>query len=619
MNYLISQSVLKHQLRESRLVNARLLFVAIFVGVLFLVVMVRLAVLQIVEHEYFDLLSNKNRVDIVAMPPQRGLIYDRHGVILAENIPIFSLEMIPEQIVDIDATLQGLVDLFSMSSADIANIKQEIKDQRAFHSVILRQRLTEQEVAQFAVNRHQFAGVDVVGRLIRHYPYEGLFSHVVGYVGLISKHDRKHLDEKNYKGTLYIGKSGIEKYYETLLHGQVGYQQVETNVRGRIVRELHSMPSVSGQNLFLHLDVKLQRIATEALADFNGAVVALEAKTGGVLTMVSTPYFDTNALVSGISLKAYSALISSVDRPLFNRALRGHYPPGSTLKPFFALAGLEADVIEESDYVFCPGWFTLPGHSHQYRCWKEHGHGDVDLKEAISQSCDTYFYDLAYDLGIDRMHAFLDIFGFGRLTGIDMPNESKGLLPSRTWKLTVRNQPWFLGETLISGIGQGFNQTTPLQLAHATSMLAMRGNSVRPQIARASASRVAGQSNIKPLNTKRQQTLPIKNIRWQTVIDSMVETVHGERGTARGMAKGLPFKVAGKTGTAQVFSVKQDEKYDERVLARKLHDHALFIAFAPAGNPEFVIAVVVENGSSGSRIAAPIARKMIDAYFGTAS
>jgi len=610
-----SRFALKDHFRESRLVNERLIVAALIAGLLFIVVMVRLAVLQVVEHEHFNSLSNQNRVDITPLPPQRGLIYDRNGVILAENIPTFSLELTPENVPDIDDTLNDLAELFSMTADEVLEIKGRIKRQRGFRQFVFRQRLTEKEVAVFSVNRHRFPGVDVVGRLIRHYPQGALFAHTVGYVGRINERDQKRIDAKNYKGTQQIGKTGVERYYEDLLHGQVGYQQVETNVQGRIVRELQNEPSISGQDLFLHIDVNLQRVAAEALGDFNGAVVAIEPRTGGVLAMVSKPDFDPNLFVSGISTKNYSVLRDSIDRPLFDRTLRGHYPPGSTLKPFVALAGLELDIVDEHTESFCPGWFTLPGQEHRYRCWKSHGHGKVDLKKAISQSCDVYFYDLANTMGIDRLHGFLDIFGFGHRTGVDVPSESRGLSPSSEWKRTRRNQAWYPGETVISGIGQGFNQTTPIQLAHATAILAMRGVNISPHVAR--ASRKNSDSELQLISTEHADALPMENSQnWEAVIDSMVEVVHGKRGTARHIGIGLPFKMAGKTGTAQVFGIKQDEKYDAETLAKKLHDHALFTAFAPADKPEIVIAVVVENGGGGSRTAAPMARKIIDQYFG---
>ncbi|NOQ81260.1 MAG: penicillin-binding protein 2 [Methylophaga sp.] len=606
---------LKDHFRESRLVNERLIFAALFAGLLFVIVMVRLAVLQVVEHEHFNSLSNKNRVDISPLVPQRGLIYDRNGVILAENIPTFSLELTPENVPDIDDTLNDLAELFSMTADEVLEIRGRIKRQRGFRQFVFRQRLTQQEVAQFSVNRHRFPGVDVVGRLIRHYPQGALFAHTVGYVGRINEREQKRIDNKNYKGTQQIGKTGAEKQYEDLLHGLVGYQRVETNVQGRIVRELYNEAPISGKDLFLNLDVNLQRVAAEALGEFNGSIVVLEAETGGVLAMVSKPDFDPNLFVSGISIKDYSVLRDSIDRPLFDRSLRGHYPPGSTLKPFVALAGLESGIVNEQTKTFCPGWFTLPGHDHRYRCWKSHGHGDVDLKKAISQSCDVYFYDLAHALEIDRLHGFLDLFGFGHRTGIDIPSESRGLSPSREWKRAKRNQAWFPGETVISGIGQGFNQTTPLQLAQATSILAMRGVNISPKLARASRDNIGSQLQLFP--TTVLEALPMnKSEHWEAVINSMIEVTHGARGTARHVGKNLPFNIAGKTGTAQVFGIKQDEKYDAETIAKRLHDHALFTAFAPADKPEIVMAIVVENGGSGSRMAAPIARKIIDQYFG---
>lgn len=609
---------LKDHFREGRLVNDRLIFSAIFAGLLFIIIMIRLVFLQVLEHEHFDSLSNRNRVDIEPLPPQRGLIYDRNGVVLAENIPTFSLELIPEKVPDLDSTVIELADMFAMSDEEIDDLKVRIEQQRRFRQVIVRERLTQQEVATFSVNRHRFTGVDVVGRLIRHYPQGALFAHTVGYVGRINERDQQQIDEQNYKGTLQIGKTGIEKYYEDQLHGTVGYQRVETNVQGRVVRELFRTAPVSGSDLFLHLDTNLQRVAFDALGEYNGSVIALDPRTGGILAMVSKPEFDPNSFVSGISSKEYAVLRDSPDRPLFDRALRGHYPPGSTLKPFVALAGLEMGVISEQSKSYCPGWYTLPGQDHRYRCWKSHGHGHVDLKDAVAQSCDVYFYDLAHTLGIDRIHSFLDLFDFGNRSGIDIPSESSGLSPSKEWKQQNRKQVWYPGETLISGIGQGFNQTTPIQLAHATAILAMRGINITPRVARATRSSV--ESELELLPAVIAEPLPIERSRnWEAVIDSMVEVVHGQRGTARPVAKDMPFKIAGKTGTAQVFGIKQDEKYDADTLAKKLHDHALFIAFAPADDPEFVVVVVAEHGGGGSKTAAPIARKMIKQYFGVVS
>jgi penicillin-binding protein 2 len=609
---------LKDHFRESRIVNDRLIFSVIFTCLLFSLILGRLVYLQVMEYEHFDSLSDKNRVDIEPLPPQRGLIYDRKGILLAENIPTFSLEIIPEKVVDLDVTLDELAMMFAITEDELVEIKERVKHQRRFRQIIIRERLTQKEVAVFSVNRHRFSGVDVVGRLIRHYPHGPLFAHTVGYVGRINERDQQIIDEQNYKGTLQIGKTGVEKYYEDQLHGTVGYQRVETNVQGRIVRELQRVAPVAGQDLFLHIDANLQRIAFEALGEYNGSVVALDPKTGGVLAMVSKPEFDPNLFVSGISSKDYAALRDSPDRPLFDRALRGHYPPGSTLKPFVALAGLEQGIVTEQTKTYCPGWYTLPGQDHRYRCWKSHGHGHVDLVDSIAQSCDVYFYDLAHALGIERIHSFLDLFGFGLRTGVDIPSESKGLSPSAEWKRQVRNQVWYPGETLISGIGQGFNQTTPIQLAQATATLARRGVSISPRLARATRANV--DSALELLESEDSTTLPIDRVRnWEAIIDSMVAVVHGQRGTARSVGKDMPFKIAGKTGTAQVFGIKQDEKYDASTLEKKLHDHALFIAFAPADDPQFVVAVVAENGGGGSKTAAPIARKLIKEYFGVVS
>jgi penicillin-binding protein 2 len=610
-----SRFTLKDHFRESRLINSRLLVAALISMLVFSAVVIRLVVLQVFEYEHFDSLSNRNRVDIEPLPPQRGLIYDRNGVLIAENIPTFSLEMVPEKVGDIDATLEELSQLLALGEEDIADFRERLKRHRGFQQVVIRQRLTEEEVARFSANRYRFPGVDIQGRLIRHYPQGNLFAHAVGYVGRINERELQSIDQQNYKGTLQIGKTGVEKQYEDILHGEVGYRQVETNVQGRIVRELMSVPSHSGDDLFLNLDINLQRVASESLGDFNGSIVAMDPRTGGVLALVSKPDFDPNLFVSGISSKDYAELRDSPDRPLFNRALRGRYPPGSTLKPFVALAGLELGVVTEHSETYCPGWYTLPGHDHRYRCWKHQGHGMMDMKDAVSQSCDVYFYDLAHTLGIDRLHQFLDLFGFGHKTGIDIPSESSGLSPSREWKRASRNQAWFPGETLISGIGQGFNQTTPIQLANATATLAMRGVMQEPQVVR--ASRKAGQSEMVLRDNEDVDNLPMQDSQhWEAVVDSMIEVVHGARGTARHVGKDMPFLVAGKTGTAQVFGIAQDEKYDAETLERKLHDHALFIAFAPADKPEFVVAVVVENGGSGSKTAAPIAREMMMAYFG---
>ena len=606
--------VLKDTVNESRLLNDRLIAAVIIALVLFIILFIRLSVLQVLEHDHFNLLSDKNRVDIKAVPPQRGLIYDRNGVILAENIPTFSLELIPEQVADMELMLPQLVALFQLTHSEVEEVKKQIQQQSRFRRVVIRQRLTEQEVAIFAANRHRLVGVDVASRLIRHYPHKNLFSHVLGYVGRINEAEQAVIDEQVYKGTLQIGKTGVERYYEATLHGQVGHQRIETNVQGRTVRELAFQPSVPGAALHLYLDIELQKMAAEALADHKGSIIALDPNTGGILAMVSKPDFDPNLFVSGISRQDYARLSKSEDRPLFDRSIRGRYPPGSTLKPFVALAGLETNSISENKTTYCPGWYSLPGQEHRYRCWKEHGHGHMDLTQSIAQSCDVYYYDLASGLGIDPMHDFLSQFSFGQQTGIDLPNEASGLSPSSQWKKEIRGQIWYPGETVIAGIGQGFNQTTPLQLAYATSLLAKKGLSFKPRIVQ--GVKAAEQKEWSFLAMKKNEPIDLNNkTNWDKVIQAMVEVTAGESGTARKVAVGLPFEVAGKTGTAQVFGIKQDEKYNVEELDKRLHDHALFITFAPADKPEIVVAVVVENGGSGSKAAAPMAKKMLDKYF----
>lgn len=610
-----SDFTFKDHLRESHLVNTRLIVAGLLSVLIFTVIAVRLVYLQVVEYEHFDSLANKNRVNIEPLPPQRGLIYDRSGVVLAENIPTFSLELVPEQVPNIAQTIEALSELLNFSEEDVTTFQSRLQRHRRFEPLTLRVRMTEEEVALFSVNRHRFPGVDVVGRLVRHYPQGALFSHAIGYVGRINQQDLLVIDTQNYKGTLQIGKTGVEKQYEDLLHGKVGYRQVETNVQGRSVRELINEPSIGGRDVYLHLDAELQKVAAEVLGDFNGSVVALDPRNGGILAMVSKPDFDPNKFVTGISTKDYAELRDSRDQPLYDRSIRGNYPPGSTIKPFIALAGLELGVTTPDARTYCPGFYSLPGHSHRYRCWRRQGHAHVDAISAIAESCDVYFYDLARTLGIDRMHLFLDMFGFGNRTNIDIPNEGSGLSPSSSWKRNTRNQAWFPGETLISGIGQGFNQTTPLQLAQATAILAMRGQIREPKLVR--ATRENGDMPVKLIANPIINTLPMQNAaNWQKMVDAMVEVVHGRRGTARAIGVDLPFQIAGKTGTAQVFSLAQDQEYDASTLDRRLHDHALFIAFAPADNPEFAIAVVVENGGGGSSVAAPMARKIIDHHFG---
>ncbi len=600
----------KDTLAESRVFLTRVVAAFAFMLLLTLGLIARLIYLQIVGHEHYAMLAKDNRIKIAPLPPTRGIIYDRHGRILAENLPSYSLELIPEQIDDLDDTLARLQRLLDIPDEQIEQFDKQRRRRKSFSSTPLLLRMSDEEVAKFAAVRPYFPGVDIQARLVRYYPYGELASHVVGYVGRINERELKSLPVAEYRGTNHVGKIGIEKTYEEYLHGTTGYAEIETNAQGRAVNSVDALDPVPGANLYLTLDVDLQETAYNALGEYNGAAVAIEIESGDVLVFASRPGFDPNPFVYGISSKAYKALQESDDQPLFNRALRGQYPPGSTLKPFVGLAGLEYKATSFQHKLFCPGFYQLPNVSHKYRDWKKWGHGWVDLEDAITQSCDVYFYDLALTLGIDNMHEFLDKFGFGRKSGIDLVGEQAGLLPSREWKKERRNQSWYPGETLITGIGQGFTQVTPLQLARATAILGNRGKIVTPFL----VDRIIGTNYTIPGPAQSGDVMALKQHNIDDIVSAMINVVHGARGTAKRIADGIDYLIAGKTGTAQVFSVKQEEKYNEEEIEFKLRDHALFIAFAPAHAPKIAVAVVVENGGHGGSVAAPIAGDIIKQY-----
>ena len=604
---------LKDNYLETRLIRNRLIAAALIVLLLMMVVLGRLYVLQVVEHEYFTTLSNSNRVSLKALPPTRGLIYDRNGVVMADNLPAYRLEIIREQVEDLDQTLLQLQQLVQISDQEIKRFRETSKRRRSFESVPLLLNLTDEEVALLAVNIHRFSGVEINARLTRNYPLGKHAVHALGYVGRIDVRDLARLDEANYAGTSHIGKLGLEKYYEKQLHGEVGYQRVEVNASGRTLRVLDQQPPTAGKNLHLTIDSSLQQLAEYLFTDEKGSVVAIDPRSGEILALVSMPSFDPNLFVNGISTADYSELSTSSKRPLFNRALTGQYPPGSTTKPFFGLAGLEANVIGPRHSVYCAGHYMLPNDERKYRDWKKEGHGRTDLDKAITQSCDVFFYELAYNLGIDRMSEFMDQFGFGHRTGIDSTGERPGLMPSREWKRNARGMPWFPGETLITGIGQGALLVTPLQLSNATAALAMQGLRYKPHLVKSIEDSVSGEDQqIEPMVVGNYQLK--KKINWKHVVKGMTNVVHNVRGTANRIARGLQYEIAGKTGTAQVFGIAQDEEYEEDKVSKKLRDHALFMAFAPADDPRIAVAVVVENGGHGSSVAAPIARKIMDAY-----
>ncbi len=571
---------------------------------------IRLIYLQIVGHEHYSLLAKDNSVKIVPLVPTRGMIYDRHGKVLAENTPSYSLELIPEQISNMDETLLGLQALLDISSDKIELFQKLRKRQKRFVSTPLLLSMNDEELAKFAVSRPYFPGVDIHTRLVRHYPYSDLAAHIIGYVSRINESELKDLPISEYRGSTHIGKLGIESSYENDLHGKTGYAEIETNVQARLLNTLNEVNPDPGADLYLTLDIDLQKTAYNALTGFNGAVVAIDIKTGGVLTLVSRPGFDPNPFVVGIANDAYQALQTSENQPLYNRALRGLYPPGSTVKPFIALAGLEYEAINPQQRLNCPGYYQLPGVDHQYRDWKKGGHGSVDLNQAITESCDVYFYRLASMLGIDNMHSFLKQFGFGEKTGIDLIGEKTGLLPSREWKLAQKKQSWYPGETLITGIGQGYLQVTPLQLARATATLANQGHVVTPFL----VDKIVRAHETSPGPEKHQDTISLKQENINTVIDGMINVVHSSRGTAKGINTHINYQIAGKTGTAQVLGIKQNAKYNENSIDFKFRDHALFISFAPANDPRIAVAVIVENGGHGGSVAAPIAGQVIKQY-----
>lgn len=600
----------KDSLAENQIFLNRVVLVFALVSVTMIGLVIRLIYLQITGHEHYATMAKSNSIKSVALTPTRGIIYDRSGRILAENMPAYSLELIPEQIEELDDTLLRLKKLLAIPDEKIKQFLKRKKSKKRFTSIPLLLRLTDEEVAKFSVERPYYSGVDVRARLVRHYPYGLLASHVVGYVGRIDERDLSSLPASEYRGTYRVGKIGIEKKYEAQLHGQIGYAEIETNAQGRAIKTVASDDPVAGANIQLTLDIELQQTAYESLQGHNGAIVVIEVKTGAVLVLASHPGFNPNTFVYGISKVAYNRLRQSTDRPLFNRVLQGQYPLGSTIKPFIGLAGLEYKVVDFQHKLYCPGYYRLPKWKHKYRDWKKNGHGLVDLDMAITQSCDVYFYDLARNLGIDRIHAFLRQFGFGQKTGIDLVGEKRGLLPSKAWKRKNRNQAWYPGETLITGIGQGFIQVTPLQLAKATAILANKGKVVTPHL----VSKIIDPKRTTTSQTTVEKQIKLEQQNLQHITAAMVNVVHGKRGTANVLKRDINYQIAGKTGTAQVFTVKQGEKYDEKKLATKLKDHALFIAFAPADEPQIAVAVVVENGGHGGSVAAPMAGKIIKQF-----
>jgi penicillin-binding protein 2 len=621
-------SPIKDHYSERRLFIGRVAMTST-IGLLLLgAVVARLVQLQVFDHETFAEQSEGNRFRIEAVPPTRGLIFDRKGRVLAENLPAYQLELIPEQVDDLGGTLKRLAALDLIAAEDIEHFREIARSGPRFKPVTLNLRLTDEEIANFAIQRPRFPGVDFQPRLVRHYPNGEAVAHAVGYVGALSKNDLQRLEQSEYVGTAHTGKTGVESSYESDLHGDTGYNNVVTNARGRQVpadstEAVDALPSnespAPGDDIYLSLDLDLQLVATKALEGHRGAIAAIDPRSGEVLALVSAPSFDPNMFAVGMTTSEYAELRNDPAQPLFNRSIRGAYPPGSTIKPMLSIAALEVGATDLVHKTMCVGYFMLPNTTHRYRDWKEHG--EMNLLGAISQSCDVYFYELSADVGIDNIHKYLDMFGLGHSSGVDINGEHNGLVPSREWKsnaFTDTDRRWYNGETVIASIGQGYMLATPLQLANAVAAIATRGTRYQPRLVAATHNTITGERTMNP--AVRLDDIRLEDeTHWDAVILAMREVMHGIHGTARAAAANSEYEMAGKSGTAQVFTVAQEDEYDEDEIEMRLRDHALFVSFAPVDDPQIAVAVIVENGSSGSRVAAPIARQIMDEYLGFGS
>lgn len=602
-----------HELRQFRI---RLTLSAIGILLLFCLLFGRFVYLQVLRSEHYNTLAEANRIAIMPLVPNRGLIFDRNGEILAQNFTAYTLEIIPDQVADLEAAIDELATLIEITPEDRRRFNKLKRESTRFKSLPIRSRLSDIEVARFAENRYRFPGMDIRARLLRHYPKGEWVSHVIGYIGRINDKDLEQLEAnqqlENYRGSLHIGRTGIEKSYESALHGVTGFEQVETDAVGRPVRTLSRVPPVAGSDLTLTLDIGLQQAAIEAFGEFRGALVAMDPSNGEILAFVSKPGFDPNLFVDGIDHYNWRLLNESKDRPLNNRALRGVYPPGSTFKPFMALAGLELGKRTPNYTINDPGFFSLPGSTHRFRDWKPGGHGRVNLHKSLVVSCDTYYYMLSHDLGISNIHTFIAQFGFGNKTGVDIPGEMNGLLPSPEWKKERFNQPWFPGDTISVGIGQGFNLATPLQLTFATMLLANNGKAFRPHFVKQQANHQ--QDLIKDDFAEEMYRLNLKQEHLDHIKQALVDVTR-PGGTGARAGANAAYTFAGKTGTSQVINIKQGERYIASKIDERHRDHALFTAYAPAEHPQIVLTVLVENGGSGGATAAPIARKILDYFF----
>lgn len=613
---------LKDHDQERALYHRRLAWVTGALGIFTLFLVGRYFYLQVAQHDFYATLSDKNRIQVQPLPPVRGLIYDRNGELLADNAPSFNLVITPERVEDLPTTLALLGKVVNLEESHLAAFTQRLaRRHRPYESVPIRFNLNDREMARFSVDRHRLPGVEIAPRLVRHYPQGKLMSHPVGSVRRINKEDARQLDPTNYAGMEHIGKRGVEKFYEQELVGQVGYQHVETDAHGRIMKVLEATQPKPGKNLTLHLDSTLQRTASKALGDRRGTVVALDPKTGGILVLLSEPGYDPNLFVTGIDHAAYAKLRDSKDTPLFNRAVQGQYEPGSTIKPILGLAGMVTGTIDRDHVIDDPGWFRLPNNTRLYRDWNWQasgagGHGMVNLSKAIYRSCNVYFYDLAVKLGIDNIEEYFAMFGFGQVTVLDLPEAATGLLPSKQWKQQHRGEAWYQGDTVNLAIGQGDLLVTPLQLATAVAVIANRGKWVAPRMLMSGSDRLAAAPQTTPKNIDL-----VPGHVWDYLIDAMEKVVHrgnqeyGENGTAwHHIGRDIPYRMAGKSGTAQLVSIEQGGEDDQQKLDERLREHAWFVGFAPVDDPQIVVVVLVENGGGGSSVAGPIVRAVLDRH-----
>ncbi|OPH49517.1 penicillin-binding protein 2 [Vibrio campbellii] len=603
---------------EARLFSSRAIVAFLGIVILMGLLVANMYNIQVNQFQDYKTRSNDNRIKVVPIAPNRGLIYDRNGVLLAENRPVFNLELTPEKIKDIDSTIEALQTILEITPEQVERFHRERKRTRRFKSVPLLTQLNENQVAVFSVNQYRFPGVEISATLKRYYPFSEVLTHVIGYVSRINDRDMQRLirEEKdaNYQATRDIGKLGIEKYYEDLLHGTAGYQEVEVNSRGRVIRTLKYVPPIAGKDIVLNLDINLQLYVHQLLDGRRGSAVVLDPRDNGVLAMVSSPSYDPNAFVHGISGKAYRALLNDKNRPLVNRTTLGIYPPASTIKPFIAVAALEEEVITPKTTRNDPGYWRIPNSdTRPFRDWLRWGHGRVDIIKSIEESVDTFFYQIAYDMGIDRLSNWMMMFGFGDYTGIDIYEESKANMPTREWKMARHKTPWYKGDTIPVGIGQGYWTATPMQIAKATSVLVNEGAVTAPHLLKATIDN--GGDFEEQENSEYVTYPPIQNVPdkyWNMAKEGMRLVNHGTKGTARRSFYNMDYQTGGKSGTAQVFGLGEDEEYNADEVAEHLRDHALFTGFAPFDDPEVVISVVLENAGGGSSNGAPVARKIFD-------